>query len=117
MASQDERIKWLKSLTYSHHVPRLFHPFFWMANPESYIFVSLADIEYVARVDGCVNSHDGCSELGIWPFTDEQRAFIDHFGDHIEKRALPCFGNLALVPCPFGRKSTCEERYIMISIN
>ncbi len=62
-------------------------------------------------------SHDGCSELGIWPFTDEQRAFIDHFGDHIEKRALPCFGNLALVPCPLGRKSTCEERYIMISIN
>jgi hypothetical protein len=36
--------------------------------------------------------HGGNSALNFWPFSGEQREFIDHFGSSIEKRTLECFG-------------------------
>jgi hypothetical protein len=65
---------------------------FWMANPEGHLFAGLNELEYLARIDGRMDGDGRYSELGKWPFTDEQLGFIDHFGGHIEKRPLTCFG-------------------------
>ena len=64
----------------------------WMANPETFILVGLADLDYVARIDGRV---DGTTyhPFGSWQFTDEQRAGIDHFGGSIVPARLEAFGS------------------------
>lgn len=64
---------------------------FWMANPESFVFVPLADLEYLTRIDGRVEV-GWYSVLAAWPFSQEQQEFIDHFGDDIQRRPLACFG-------------------------
>jgi hypothetical protein len=62
---------------------------FWMANPDMHIFYALDDIEYLARVDGRVDG-GRYSELGAWPLNDER--MLAHYGDHIQKQPLACFG-------------------------